>query len=49
MTKQLLAALEELEVKSPDKRWKSFLQALKTVWRKEKIEEMAELTGHNAS
>jgi hypothetical protein len=41
VTKQLLGALEELKIKSPDKRWKSFLQALKTVWRKEKIEELA--------
>ena len=36
----LLKALEKLKVKGENTKWKSMRKALKTVWRKEEIEEL---------
>ena len=38
---ELLSALVQLRSNSPTGKWKSFLQALKEIWRKDKIEELA--------
>lgn len=44
VSKELVDRLEKLKVPDghPHRKWKSFRQALKTVWSKEKIEEVAD-------
>jgi hypothetical protein len=43
LSKELVDRLEKLKVPDghPHRKWKSFRQTLKTVWSKEKIEEVA--------
>ena len=38
VTIELLDVLNDLKVRGPHKRWKSFVQALRSVWKKEEIE-----------
>jgi hypothetical protein len=40
VSRRLLGALEEIKVKGSHRRWKSFVQALKSVWKREEIEEL---------
>lgn len=37
---ELLAVLDKIKVKGPHRKWKSFVQALQSVWRKEEIDEL---------
>lgn len=38
--KEILDVLDKIKVKGPHKRWQSFLQALRSIWKKEEIEEL---------
>ena len=37
---QLFRILKDLKVKGDNRKWKSFLQALRTIWKKEQIEQL---------
>ena len=37
---ELLKVLEKIRVEGSNRRWKSFVQALRSVWKKEQIEEL---------
>ena len=37
---ELLGILDKIRVREPRQKWKSFVQALRSVWRKEQIEEL---------
>ena len=37
---ELLAVLDKIRVREPRQKWKSFVQALRSVWKKEQIEEL---------
>mgnify|MGYP003816296493 CR=1 FL=1 len=42
VTNELLAALNSLQVKKGPKRWRSFAQALRSIWHEDKIRELQE-------
>lgn len=42
---ELLRVLETLKVEGPHKKWKSFMQALRSVWKKEQIQSLVERLG----
>lgn len=37
---ELLGTLDKIRVREPHRKWKSFVQALRSVWKKEQIEEL---------
>ncbi len=37
---ELLGTLDKIKVRGPHQKWKSFVQALRSVWEKERIEEL---------
>ena len=37
---ELLGIFDKIRVREPRQKWKSFVQALRTVWKKERIEEL---------
>ena len=37
---ELLVTLDKIKVKGPHRKWKSFVQALRSIWGKEQIEEL---------
>lgn len=40
VARELLDVLEKIKVKGSHRKWKSFVQALRSVWRKDEIEEL---------
>ena len=37
---EILGTLDKIRIREPRRKWKSFVQALRSVWKKEQIEEL---------